>query len=73
MGVTGRGYAPDASCTARHGVDSLILPTLLQEQAEHLDQPPELAAKKFTTVEVPGHDGTLGWQWHPALGLIEYR
>ncbi|WP_298434360.1 MULTISPECIES: type I-F CRISPR-associated helicase Cas3f [Pseudomonadota] len=47
--------------------------TLLQEQAEHLDLPLELAARKFTTVEVPCNDGTLGWQWNPALGLIEYR
>jgi len=66
----------EAALESAEGIDlwgRFDLPTLLQEQAEHLDQPPELAAKKFTTVEVPYRKGTLGWQWHPALGLIEVR
>ncbi len=46
---------------------------LLHEQAGHLDLSLRHAAEKFTAVEVPNHDGTLGWQWHPALGLVEYR
>lgn len=47
--------------------------SLLQEQAEHLDLSLQHAAEKFTSVEVPCHDSTLGWQWHSALGLIEVR
>lgn len=51
----------------------IILLTLTKKQAEHLVLSPQNAAEKFTTVEVPTRNGTLGWQWHPVLGLIEVR
>lgn len=45
------------------------LPSLVSEQAEAHDLPLDLAARKFTTVDVPRSD--QGWRWHPWLGFTK--
>jgi len=47
------------------------LPLLVSEQAEAQYLPLDLAARKFTTVEVPHCD--QGWRWHPWLGFTKKR
>ncbi|MEP7185278.1 MAG: hypothetical protein ABI767_05505 [Rhodanobacter sp.] len=41
----------------------------MREQAEALDLPLDLAARKLTTVEVPHSD--CGWYWRPWLGFTK--
>lgn len=54
-----------ASGVSRWG--AFDLPALVIEQAEAHDLPLDLAARKFTTVDVPHSD--QGWCWHPWLGF----
>ena len=45
------------------------LPSLVSELAEAHDLSLDLAARKFTTVDVPYSD--QGWRWHPWLGFAK--
>ena len=56
-----------ASGVSRWG--AFDLPALVSEQAEAHDLPLDLAAQKFTTVDVPHSD--QGWCWHPWLGFTK--
>ncbi|MEO5830563.1 MAG: type I-F CRISPR-associated helicase Cas3f [Rhodanobacter sp.] len=56
-----------ASGVSRWG--AFDLPSLVSEQAEAHDLPLDLAARKFTTVDVPR--SAQGWCWHPWLGFIK--
>ena len=56
-----------ASGVSRWGEFDLL--ALVSEQAEAHDLPLDLAARKFTTVDVPRSD--QGWCWHPWLGFIK--
>lgn len=58
--------APGVSCWGEFD-----LPSLVSEQAEAQDMSLDLAARKFTTVEVPLSD--QGWRWHPWLGFTKQR
>lgn len=58
--------APGVSCWGEFD-----LPSLVSEQAEAQDISLDLAARKFTTVEVPHND--QGWRWHPWLGFTKQR
>jgi CRISPR-associated endonuclease/helicase Cas3 len=58
--------APGVSCWGE-----FELPSLVSEQAEAQDMSLDLAARKFTTVEVPRSD--QGWRWHPWLGFTKQR
>lgn len=58
--------APGISCWGRFN-----LPSLVSEQAETQNLPLDLAARRFTTVEVPCSD--QGWHWHPWLGFTKRR
>jgi len=58
--------APSVSCWGEFD-----LPLLVNEQAEAQNMSLDLAARKFTTVEVPSSD--QGWRWHPWLGFTKQR
>jgi CRISPR-associated endonuclease/helicase Cas3 len=58
--------APGISCWGEFDLSSLV-----REQAEAQDLPLDLAARRFTTVEVPRND--QGWRWHPWLGFTRQR
>lgn len=58
--------APGVSCWGKFDLRSLV-----SEQAEAQDLPLDLAARKFTTVELPHSD--QGWRWHPWLGFTRQR
>lgn len=58
--------APGISCWGEFDLSSLV-----GEQAEAQDLPLDLAARRFTTVEVPRND--QGWRWHPWLGFTRQR
>ncbi|PWF23790.1 type I-F CRISPR-associated helicase Cas3f [Corticimicrobacter populi] len=45
--------------------------TLLAEQADDLDLPLDVCAKRFTVVEV--HASRNGWRYHPWIGLASQR
>ncbi|MHB1059212.1 MAG: type I-F CRISPR-associated helicase Cas3f [Rhodanobacter sp.] len=47
------------------------LSSLVSEQADAQDLPLDLAARRFTTVEVPQSD--QGWRWHRWLGFTKRR
>ena len=50
------------------------LSSLVSEQAEAQDLPLDLAARRFTTVEVPSlRENHQGWRWHPWLGFTRQR
>ena len=58
--------APGISCWGEFDLSSLVV-----EQAEAQDLPLDLAARRFTTVEVPRSD--QGWRWNPWLGFTRQR
>jgi CRISPR-associated endonuclease/helicase Cas3 len=58
--------APGVSCWGEFD-----LPSLVSEQAEAQGLPLDLAASRFTTVEVPRSD--QGWRWHTWLGFTKQR
>lgn len=58
--------APGISCWGEFDLSSLV-----NEQAEAQDLSLDLAARRFTTVEVPRND--QGWRWHPWLGFTRQR
>jgi CRISPR-associated endonuclease/helicase Cas3 len=58
--------APGISCWGEFDLSSLV-----REQAEAQDLPLGLAARRFTTVEVPRND--QGWRWHSWLGFTRQR
>jgi CRISPR-associated endonuclease/helicase Cas3 len=61
--------APGISCWGEFD-----LPSLVNEQAEAQDLPLDLAARRFTTVEVPSlKENHQGWRWHPWLGFTKQR
>ncbi|MGB5939298.1 MAG: type I-F CRISPR-associated helicase Cas3f [Rhodanobacter sp.] len=61
--------APGISCWGEFD-----LPSLVGEQAEAQDLPLDLAARRFTTVEVPSlKENHQGWRWHPWLGFTRQR
>jgi CRISPR-associated endonuclease/helicase Cas3 len=61
--------APGISCWGEFD-----LPSLVGEQAEAQDLPLDLAARRFTTVEVPSlKENHQGWRWHPWLGFTRRR
>lgn len=48
--------------------------SLVGEQAEAQALPLDLAARRFTTVEVPSlKENPQGWRWHPWLGFTRQR
>jgi CRISPR-associated endonuclease/helicase Cas3 len=57
---------PGISCWGEFDLSSLV-----REQAEAQDLPLGLAARRFTTVEVPRND--QGWRWHSWLGFTRQR
>ena len=61
--------APGISCWGEFDLSSLV-----GEQAEAQDLPLDLAARRFTTVEVPSlKENHQGWRWHPWLGFTRQR
>jgi CRISPR-associated endonuclease/helicase Cas3 len=60
---------PGISCWGEFDLSSLV-----GEQAEAQDLPLDLAARRFTTVEVPSlRENHQGWRWHPWLGFTRQR
>ena len=61
-----------APAISRWGKFDLL--SLVREQAEAQDLSLDLAARRFTTVEVPSlKENHQGWRWHPWLGFTKQR